>query len=397
MAFQFKDFRATKPVVRLIGLNTYEVFFVLYDNSGKKRNMRYKAGINCLPEAERKKEASELALMLWEALQKKWNPLVEKYPSFEVKPEARHILFADALDIAISHKRKILSKYSMYDYEGCIRFIKSAAKVTGHYFARVEDLEKKDIRILINEAKATNKWSSQARNKYLSIFRALLSVLVDEEEIMKFNPAKGIKDEPIEESIGYKRLTDAEKEIIASHLLQVAPDFFDYLMFIYDDGIRRKETLLLEVRDFNLTTREIMIRPEVAKTNKARIVPITDTILQILLQRQIWNYPSDYFLFSNDKFKPGPVAYHPNTPTSWWREMVIKGLNIDCKMYSLKHRGADDKINNGIELDVLRTLYGHKSKQMTEVYAKAVKGKYKQKIIDNAPEFAKVVQMRKAK
>lgn len=396
MAFQFKDFRATKPVVRLIGLNTYEVFFVVYDSAGKKHNRRYKAGINSLPPGERLQQAKAAADILWEALQKKWNPLTDKYPELD-KPEVRHVLFADALDIAIDHKRKILSKYSMYDYEGCVRFIKTAAKATGHYFARVEDLEKKDIRILINEAKVSNNWSSQARNKYLSIFRALLSVLVDEEEIMKFNPAKGIKDEPIEESIGYKRLTDAEKETIASHLLQVAPDFFDYLMFIYDDGIRRKETLFLEVRDFNLTTREIMIRPEVAKTNKARIVPITDTILQILLQRQIWNYPSNYFLFSNDKFRPGPVAYHPNTPTNWWRDFVIKGLNIDCKMYSLKHRGADDKINNNIDLDVLRTLYGHKSKQMTEVYAKAVKGQYKQKIIDNAPEFAKVVQMRKAK
>jgi site-specific recombinase XerD len=85
--------------------------------------------------------------------------------------------------------------------------------------------------------------------------------------------------------------------------------------------------------------------------------------------------------------------YHPNTPTHWWKQMVIDGLGIDCKMYSLKHKGADDKIEAGIELDALRNLYGHKSKQMTEIYARAVKGKYKQNIIDQAPVFAKVVKM----
>jgi len=398
MAYQFSGFRATKPVARLadVSKNIWEVFFALYDSTGKKHNMRYKHGINCLVKSKRKLQAEANADVLWDALQNKWNPLLEKYPNFnkQADPAPSIVLFADALDIAVAEKKRILSRYSMYDYNGCVRFMKAAAKITGHYFTKVSSLERKDIREILNAAREENGWTNQARNKYLSIFRALLSVLVDEKEVMKFNPAKGIKDEPMEESMGYKRLTDAEKETIADHLLLNAPDFFEYLMFIYDDGIRRKETLLLQIQDFNLTTREIHIRPEVAKTNKARIVPITDTIMQILLQRQIWNYPGTHYLFSNEKFKPGPVAYHPNTPTNWWRDLVIKGLKIDCKMYSLKHKGADDKIMADIDLDVLRTLYGHKSKQMTEIYAKAVKGKYKQKIIDNAPAFAKVVKMK---
>jgi integrase len=152
---------------------------------------------------------------------------------------------------------------------------------------------------------------------------------------------------------------------------------------------------MLQVRDVNMIRREIRIRPEVAKTNNARTVPITSAIMAILEARDIYNLPPDYYIFSSNNFKPGTEPYHPNTPTNWWRKLVIIGLGIDCKMYSLKHKGADDKIESGISLEVLRSLYGHKSYQMTEIYAKAVREKHKQQIIDNSPAFAKVVQMKR--
>lgn len=399
MAYQFNGFRATKPVIRLIDASQkiYEVFFIVYDSENKKRSFRYKAGINSEPRYKRKKQAAATANVLWEALNDNWNPLIDRYPDFRrKKPEAIPINFTDALEKALQIKKSTLSKFSCYDYVGSVRFIKKAASALGISFSFIKELKRLDIREIINKAKELNKWSVKSRNKHLTILKSLLSVLVDE-DMLDFNPAAKIKNDPEEETIGYKRLTNDEKERIADHLLLQAPDFFEYLMFIYDDGIRRKETLLLRIRDFNLATKEINIRPEVAKMKRGRIVPITETLLQILLRRQIWNYPPDYFLFSNNKFLPGPVVYHPNTPTTWWKKMVIQGLNIDCKMYSLKHKGADDKIMAGIDLDVLRTLYGHRSKQMTEIYARAVKGKYNQQIIDKAPVFSKLVEMKMAK
>lgn len=387
MAYQFKGFRATKPVARLVSASacTYEAFFVLYDLSGKKRNMRYKAGINSLPARERKAQATETAAVLWEALQSGWNPLQNKYPLFTEAPEVRMDLTA-MLDYAVGKKRLILSRYSMYDYEGCVRFIKSAAAATGHLHAT--EIERRDVRVIMDKAKHLNGWSNKARNKYLSILKSLFSVLVDD-ELLKFSPAAGIKNEPEEAYIGYRRATDAEQQRIAEHLAAVAPAFLQYLQFIYQDGIRRKETLLLQVRDINLVRQEIRIRPEVAKTNRERICPITPDLMEILVTRQIFNLPADWFIFSNNDFLPGPVAYHPNTPTNWWRKLVIEGLGIDCKMYSLKHKGADDKIKAGIDLDALRHLYGHGSKQMTEYYARGLREAYKQQIIGKAPGMVK--------
>lgn len=383
MAYQFKGFRTTRPVARLVSASacTYEAFFVLYLPDGTRRNMRYKAGINSLPARQRKAQAEATASILWEALLDGWDPRLNKYPLFTDQPDAR-MTFGDMLDYALRKKAATLSKYSLYDYQGCVRFICKAAP---GYMGLLE-IERRDIRHIMDQAKLMFGWSSKARNKYLTLLKALLSVLVDD-EILKFSPAAGIKNEPEEAYIGYRRATDEEQRRIVDHIAAVSPAFLNYLLFIYQDGIRRKEALLLQARDVNLQRRELRIRPEVAKTNRERICPITPEMFEVLSCLKVYELPPNWYIFSSDQFRPGPKAYHPNTPTSWWRREVIDGLGIDCKMYSLKHKGADDKIRAGIPLDVLRALYGHGSTQMTENYAREMREQYKQQIIDKAPGF----------
>lgn len=383
MAINFKGFRATKPVARLVSASacTYEAFFIMYLPDGTRRNMRYKAGINCLPIRERKAQAEATAAVLYEALLDGWDPRLNKYPLFTAQPDAR-MTFGDMLDYALRKKAATLSKYSLYDYRGCVRFIQSAAPA----YMTATDIERRDIRAIMDAAKLKFGWSSKARNKYLTLLKALLSVLVDD-ELLKISPAAGIKNEPEEAYIGYRRATDEEQQRIVAHIATVSPAFLGYLLFIYQDGIRRKEALLLQFRDVNLERLEIRIRPEVAKTNRERICPITPEIMALFRDINLPKLPPNWYIFSCDGFKPGPKPYHPNTPTGWWRREVIKGLGIDCKMYSLKHKGADDKIRAGIPLDVLRSLYGHGSTQMTENYAREMREQYKQQIIDKAPGF----------
>lgn len=398
MAILFKEFKATRPVVCLIDADKsiYEVFFIVYDHAGKRYRKRFKQGINSLPINEREIQAKATADVLWEALQRGWNPLIEKYPNFNKTAEVLKLNFGDALDYALKLKIPHLSKYSVPDYRGTVRFMKKAAQRDGLLTKNIDQFERRDIRMIIATAKEQNSWSNNARNKYLTLFKSLLSVL-DDQEMIKFNPAYKIKNEPTNEGLGYKRLVDDQKEQIATQLIRSVPCYFEYLMFIYQAGIRRTELLQVRISDINLRDRCITIRGGVAKANRARRIPITDDMMDILMRREVNLLPHHWYLFSNKDFAPGEMPYHPNTPTSWWRKLVIDGMGIDCKMYSLKHKGADDKIIAGLDIDVLRTLYGHRSRQMTEIYAKEVKNKYAQQIIEHAPAFAKVIKLKKAK
>lgn len=401
MRIKLNGFEATIPTVIEFAPCQYMVFFIVYSPEGK-RAFRLKKDINSLPKDKRKREAEILCRMYKEALDLGWDPRKDKFPNFRLLNQAeadppRRWKFYEVLNFALEQKRKALSKFSMYDYEGNKRFIEKAAQETGFYNTDADLIERKDIRLILNTAVEQNDWTNNARNKCLTILRALLTV-GEKHDMIKFNPAKKIDDLPVLPTEGFKRLTDSEREKVALHVLEASIEFYEYILFIYQDGIRRTELLQIELGDINIQERSLKIRADVAKTNDFRSVPLTDELLDIIIRREIWNYPKHYKLFSL-KFKVGEKTIHPNTASNWWKKIVLDDpeLNIDCKMYSLKHKGADDKIKAGIPLETLKTIYGHKSLMMTERYAKAVRKKYAEEIIEKAPAFGKVVKMKKAK
>lgn len=402
-SLNFKGFRATRPIARLINPNDplkkrqYEVFFIVY--SGKEKKVfRYKKGVNSVQPGQRKHEAQARAESLLDALLSGWDPRVNKYPMFKDDfDKMRQLTFTGAIDYCLLVKKKTLSKLSCYNYEYTARAMKKAAISAGYGDTLVTLIERRDIRMIISEAKDINAWGSKARNQNLAILKAILSVLVDEDRI-RFNPAKGIKAEKQPERTPYKRLTPEEKEKIVEYLSVKSLEFLEFILFIYDTGIRPKELLMLKISDINLISRQIIVREEVAKTNKSRVIPITDDILKVLLRREVHSIEKGWTLFSNNKFLCGPNPFTHTAGNRWWRKLVMRDLKIDCKLYSLKHLGADDKLLAGVPIRALKNLFGHTSEQMTEKYLEVLQQKLNQQIIDTAPSFtAKVIDMKKAK
>jgi integrase len=399
MQFQFRGFRATRPVVRLIDTerHLYEVFFIVYDELGKKRSIRYKRGINKLPLSKRKAEAQEIAFSFWDALHQNWNPLVHKTPFFaEEHAQARQLRFTEAIDYCLKVKSSMLRKGSHQVYRSKMRFVKKASVKAGMDQVPIGLVERKDIRVIIDIAREDNGWTPRERNQVLTVLRSLFSVLIDEERI-KYNPTTGIRKDREPEPEGYKRLTDEQMKTIGEHLAAKVPAYFEFTQFVYQVGVRPGELLAIKIENINLRRREITVPKEVSKTKKKRIVPITDDLMEILMGRGVHDLPGHWYLFSKNEFSPGPRKYWHSTGGRWWTKYVTNDLGIDCKLYSFKHKGTDDKILADIPLEALQSLYGHSSTQMTERYASKLKEKHNKQIIASAPSFAKVVQMKKAK
>lgn len=399
MQSQYQGFRATRPVGRLCDpqKKIYEVYFLIY--VGKEcRPFRFKKGINKAKAAgERKANAEAYADVFFEALQNGWNPLQSRYPELQAEVRSqRSMTFADAIEYCLSEKSRNLARGSIYNYRGCVRVLKKASVNCGIANIKIKEIQRKDLRLVLDQAREENNWTAKYRNQNLDILKSLLSVLVDM-DILEYNPALKIRHERQEERVPYERLTDTEKEMIVRHISDAAPDYLDFIYFIYDTGIRPKELLLIQLFDINLTKREIRVRAEVAKTNRERIIPITDDMLDILLRREIHSRDKNFYLFSKHKFAPGPQPYWLSAGARYWRKLVQRDLKIDKKLYSLKHLGADAKLLAGIDIRTLKSLYGHSSEQMTEKYLEQLHEIHKQKIIEKAPSFtAKVIKMKKA-
>lgn len=399
MQHQFNGFKSTRPVARIFDpkKQLYEVYFLVYVGKDK-RAFRYKAGINqSKAKGQRRAQAEAAADVLWDELTKGWNPLKERYPAIEKEIRRQKTMnFNEAVDWCLAEKKKTIKIGTYYGYKHTAKVIKSAAINSGYSERKITDVERKDIRMILEQAREDENWSSKTRNTNLGLLKALLDPLIDK-DIIQIKPTTGIKNEKQPERVKYKRITEDEREEIVTHLSQVAPDYLDFIYFIYDTGIRPKELLSVQVFDISLVKREIVVRAEISKTNRERFIPITDDMLSILLRRDINNLNKKWYLFSKNKFAPGPYRFWPTAGARWWRKYVQRDLGIDAKLYGLKHTGADAKLLAGIDTRTLKSLYGHSSEQMTERYLEELKEIHKQKIIANAPSFsAKVVKMKKA-
>ena len=58
-----------------------------------------------------------------------------------------------------------------------------------------------------------------------------------------------------------------------------------------------------------------------------------------------------------------------NVAGNLWRENVKGILKIDKKMYGLKHKGANDKEDNGMNIETVKQIFGHSSEKITQIYA----------------------------
>lgn len=226
----------------------------------------------------------------------------------------------------------------------------------------------------------------------------MLSELIDW-DIIEYNPAHKIKLLPVIDSEANIPATPEQHKIIKECLETKHPHFYIYVATIYHCGIRPKEILDIRLSDIDLVSKRITLKAEHTKTNKKRIVPINNHLLKLFSTMDVGLYPKDFYLFGSYRtpgagnkgkfidFIPAPTHIKRDTATKRWKRIVKDGLGIDVNLYSNKHKGANDKIIAGIDLDTLRELYGHTSDLMTMRYAKQVKEVYRNEIINKSPEY----------
>lgn len=359
-----------------------------------KKLFRYKFGINYIKDLNaREKEANALIAALKRKLSRGWNPMIAEIPEL-----GNDMSLVDAIKFCLSKKKDTLATKSFLGYSCTSRFIIKSIDALNLTYIDIKDVKRAHIRAIIDHAKKRNNWSNKARNKHLNYLKAILSELIDF-DIIEFNPAHKIKNLKVMDSRSNITPTPKEHARIKECLSNDHPNFYIFILTLFHTGIRPNEILQIKLEMIDLVKQEIILPPEITKTGKERIVPINDHLADHFRSIDIQIYPDGFYLFGSYRepgkgnvgkyldFIPGPTRIKTDTATNRWKRIVKKGLGIQVNMYAYKHAGANAKILAGIDLDVLRELYGHNSKLMTMRYAKVVKEVYRNEIIKKSPKF----------
>ncbi|WP_207632737.1 tyrosine-type recombinase/integrase [Foetidibacter luteolus] len=321
----------------------------------------------------------------------------------------------DALKWALEKKKPGLARKSVVDYESMLEFTLASAKNLNYQHLQISDFKRFNVLSLLERLCIDKNLSNHAYNKYATFICGLFSILHNW-EIIEYNPASKIPRRAIAESNKYEELTSDEKKAIEQRLKQHFT-YYVCTLIVYHTGIRPKEVLALKISDIDLERQLININPDLkeenSKTKTKRRVPINAELTSLLQELNLRDYPANYYVFGkhadrsgkrgnkcvsvghSDFLKSSPIRVRRNLITETWDTIVKKELGINKYLYALKHTGADDKIMAGVDLDALRSMYGHSNKKMTERYVKQIKEVYKNEIIDKSPSFtqAKVIKI----
>ena len=125
-----------------------------------------------------------------------------------------------------------------------------------------------------------------------------------------------------------------------------------------DAGLRRGEIMNLRWEDVDFNNNQLYIAPN--KTEYYRFVPMTEN-LRSAIERAKIGAESEFVV----DFGRTRNIY---SLTFCYKE-IAKAAGVDSFLHKLRHTFASQLVQNGVELYAVSKLLGHRSIQMTEIYA----------------------------
>jgi len=140
------------------------------------------------------------------------------------------------------------------------------------------------------------------------------------------------------------------------------PAYRGCFTLIYAYGLRISEAVTLPVSAVD--SKQMLLRV-IGKRNKERVLPLTESILQML--RQVWKiHRSPKWLFPSRLL----VSHLPDATA---RAAFVKarnqcGFDASFRPHSLRHSFATHMLQRGVDIRIIQILLGHSSLRSTEIY-----------------------------
>ncbi|MFA6038946.1 MAG: tyrosine-type recombinase/integrase [Candidatus Peribacteraceae bacterium] len=243
----------------------------------------------------------------------------------------------------------------------------------------VGDISKESVRMYKGKlqeflTKQGNPLAIRTKNHHLTVLRAFLRYLVQEEEMDVYPPdrVRRFKEEMRKVKVLFKEDLDR---------LLLAPDTSTkegkrdkaILELFFSTGLRLAELRSLNRKDLNFHTREISVR---GKRSKLRVVFLSDNAVEAL---------KAYLDCRMDHLEPLFIRNHnlaanEMPPGESFRLSRISIYNLVKKYasaagimsnpspHTLRHSFATDLLRNGADLRSVQELLGHKDLSTTQIY-----------------------------
>ena len=212
--------------------------------------------------------------------------------------------------------------------------------------------------------------SAKTRNNYrtwLSTFAAWMK----ERMYIDNNPIEDIHMLREEEKFR-DPLTAQDLVRLGEYTSKSNPPFYLACMMEYYCFIRPDELRYIKIGDISIKEPSVYVHPKFSKNHKGQLVAVNDKVLKIMIEQNVFDHPSQDYLFGHD-LRPGPHQIYVNQFRNEWQK-VRKALSFPSsyQFYSLKDSGIRD-LANAEGIVVARDQARHSDVSVTNKYLKTAK------------------------
>lgn len=285
-----------------------------------------------------------------------------------------------SLDSAITRYLEFLraeqnkSPLTLTTYSQSLALLRQLSGVSDPYLFNKQSVRVYKAALHSFRTKRGKELTVRTKNHHLTILRAFLRYLVQEEEMEVYPPDRVTRFK--EEQRKVKVLFKEE----LTRLLQ-APDVSTkegkrdsaILNLFFSTGLRLAELRGLNRKDLNFSTREISVR---GKRGKIRVVFLSPLCVQTL---------KDYLECRMDHLTPLFIRNHDKAATAMppgeefrlsrisiysivKKYALQAGIVTDPSPHTLRHSFATDLLMNGADLRSVQEMLGHKDLSTTQIY-----------------------------
>jgi integrase/recombinase XerD len=348
--------------------------------------------------------AKEIQKELRNRLLRGWNPIDNSYTVktlAEVQIEEFKLMeFPQALDFVFRKKENQWSPKTRQDYSSAIKYLKAAAGSL-HIYKKIGEFKRVDFKLILEETYKSRRLDEKGFNRYREFLSCLVGELV-EWDILETNYIRDIKKKAVSYSFAHRPPTQDERILIVNRIKNFHRNYFRFIAVLYGCTIRPKEITRIKIKYLHKMEGVFRLPKEITKTRQEREVPVPGWLMDLLSELNLHNLDPEWYLFSThnrySSFLPGPNQMHVSSSTGWWHKIVKAsvekgGLGLNVNQYSLKKLSGNDMVklqrregvNNLLELP--RTMMGHSSNKMTEIYVDEHKKIINELIRDKMPEL----------
>lgn len=328
----------TNPVFRSGKINYIE--FSAFDPvSGKLKRKKIRVDNllkNTATKSGQKEIISGLLARFTNALQSGWSPWVtqEKSLSFTSISEALSIY-----EKFVNRTQKEKSKKCHRSYQRAFLEFLSKKK-------RVKIIREITVSLVcdfLDYVFIDRELSARTRNNYRVWIHGFCSFLVSR----NYLPANPVDSVPLLKQAEKFRqpLTPLMLSDLSEYLREKDPYFYLACLMEYYTFIRPNELRYIKIGDISVSEQSIFVSHKFSKNKRDGKVAMNEHLLKTMLDLDVLNKPSDYYLFGKD-CKPSPIQSEGQIFRRLWYEVRRElGWAMEYQFYSLKDSGIRDLAN----------------------------------------------------